>query len=472
MESKWFRRGIRAGGTLVLTLLAVALASNELSHTLVRGIPGFAVFPQEPSSGQDLLAEASIAGLVIMVACASLFRSRPRRLLDTVFVAQKRILFGMVGLAALGYFDYTLAIPRLTLVLTTTILLVVLPMLFVLIRSRPLGSPSRVLIVGDDRRTMIDILEITDLPVIGYVSPPRQVTQEEPRTDQMTDGGIYDGLSHLDALGGLSRLDEVLVKHDVDTTVLAFSSPDRAEFFGAIDSCYAHGVTAKVHRAHADAVLTRGFGESALVDIDLEPWGTMNHIFKRGFDLAFAGLGLFLLSPIIGAIALMIWTEDRGPILYSQERTASFGGTLKIHKFRTMIENAESDGAQLSGEGCGEPDTRVTRVGQILRRTHLDEIPQLWPILLGRMSVVGPRPERPELDGEMEASVSTWRSRWFVKPGLTGLAQIRGATGHSPHAKLRYDVEYIRRQSFWFDLKIVLRQLHGVIRDLGAVLAR
>jgi lipopolysaccharide/colanic/teichoic acid biosynthesis glycosyltransferase len=69
----------------------------------------------------------------------------------------------------------------------------------------------------------------------------------------------------------------------------------------------------------------------------------------------------------------------------------------------------------------------------------------------------------------MEASVSTWRSRWFVKPGLTGLAQIRGATGHSPHTKLRYDVEYIRRQSFWFDLKIVLRQLHGVARDLGAL---
>ena len=468
MQSRWVLQGVRAGGTLVLTLLAVAIASNELSHSLVRGIPGFAIFPYEPSSGQDLLAEATVAGLLIMLACASLFRPRPRRLLDTVFVVQKRVLFGMVGLAALGYFDYTFAMPRLTLILTTTMLLVALPMLFVLIRSRPLGSPSRVLIVGNNRETMIDVLEITDLPVIGYVSPPRQKSE----ADRLTDGGANDGLSRLDALGGLSRLDEVLIKHDVNAAVLAFSSPDRAEFFGAIDSCYEHGVTAKVHRAHADAVLTRGFGESPLVDIDLEPWGMVNHILKRGFDLAFAGLGLTLLAPVIGAIALLIWAEDGGSILYSQRRTASFGGTLEIHKFRTMIEDAESDGAQLSAEGCGQPDTRVTRVGRILRRTHLDEIPQLWPILLGRMSVVGPRPERPELDGEMEASVSTWRSRWFVKPGLTGLAQIRGATGHSPHTKLRYDVEYIRRQSFWFDLKIVLRQLHGVGRDFAAVLAR
>ena len=86
----------------------------------------------------------------------------------------------------------------------------------------------------------------------------------------------------------------------------------------------------------------------------------------------------------------------------------------------------------------------------MLRRTHVDEIPQLWAILIGRMSVVGPRPERPELDAdiEREAGVTTWRKRWFVKPGLTGLAQINDATGHEPEQKLRYDLEYIRKQSF------------------------
>ena len=110
----------------------------------------------------------------------------------------------------------------------------------------------------------------------------------------------------------------------------------------------------------------------------------------------------------------------------------------------------------------------MTRVGRVLRRTHLDEIPQLWSILVGDMSVVGPRPERPELDVDMERGADKWRSRWFVKPGLTGLAQINDATGHDPQEKLRYDVEYIRRQSFWFDMKIVIRQIWQVLGDVVA----
>jgi lipopolysaccharide/colanic/teichoic acid biosynthesis glycosyltransferase len=105
-------------------------------------------------------------------------------------------------------------------------------------------------------------------------------------------------------------------------------------------------------------------------------------------------------------------------------------------------------------------------VGYVLRQTHLDEIPQLLAILRGKMSVVGPRPERPELDDEMEQDADDWRSRWFVKPGLTGLAQINGVTAFEPEEKLRYDVVYIRQQSFWFDLKIVIRQIWLVITDL------
>jgi lipopolysaccharide/colanic/teichoic acid biosynthesis glycosyltransferase len=128
---------------------------------------------------------------------------------------------------------------------------------------------------------------------------------------------------------------------------------------------------------------------------------------------------------------------------------------------------------KLSEEDDGGYDPRVTRVGRILRKTHLDEIPQLWSILVGDMSVVGPRPERPELDTEMEIDASEWRSRWFVKPGLTGLAQINGATGHDPDEKLRYDIEYIRRRSFWFDIRIVIRQVWQVAMDcVGFLVSR
>jgi lipopolysaccharide/colanic/teichoic acid biosynthesis glycosyltransferase len=102
----------------------------------------------------------------------------------------------------------------------------------------------------------------------------------------------------------------------------------------------------------------------------------------------------------------------------------------------------------------------------------MDEIPQLWSILVGDMSVVGPRPERPELDGEIKSKVFRWRKRWFVKPGLTGLAQINDVTGHEPAKKLRYDVEYIRRQSLRVDVSIVMRQVWTVVIDICNMLRR
>jgi lipopolysaccharide/colanic/teichoic acid biosynthesis glycosyltransferase len=275
----------------------------------------------------------------------------------------------------------------------------------------------------------------------------------------------------LACLGGLSRLDEIFVEYDVGTAILAFAQPDRAEFFGALDSCYEHGVAAKVHRSHADVVLTSGTAEGKLVDINLEPWDWQDHVAKRVFDAVFAGLALLLVSPLLCVIAVAIKVDSPGPVLYRQTRTAAFGDTFTIAKFRSMVVEAESEtGARLSEEDAGGTDPRVTRVGRVLRRTHLDEIPQLLAILRGEMSVVGPRPERPELDDEIEEGTEKWRRRWFVKPGLTGLAQINGVTGFDPEEKLRYDIAYIRQQSFWFDLKILVRQLWMVGEDVVEVL--
>uniref|UniRef100_UPI003EBFF86D sugar transferase n=1 Tax=Halobaculum sp. EA56 TaxID=3421648 RepID=UPI003EBFF86D len=149
-----------------------------------------------------------------------------------------------------------------------------------------------------------------------------------------------------------------------------------------------------------------------------------------------------------------------GSVLYKQERTAVFGETFDVYKFRSMVENAEAEtGATISDEDDGGIDPRVTDVGRVLRRTHLDEIPQLWSVLRGDMSVVGPRPERPELDSDIQTGVVEWQKRWFVKPGLTGPAQVSGVTGVEPREKLRYDIEYVRDQSFGYDMKLVTRQV-------------
>jgi lipopolysaccharide/colanic/teichoic acid biosynthesis glycosyltransferase len=172
-------------------------------------------------------------------------------------------------------------------------------------------------------------------------------------------------------------------------------------------------------------------------------------MLKRAFDVVFAAGGLLILTPVIVMIAVAIKIDSPGPLLYQQHRTATFGETFSIYKFRSMIPDAEAEtGVKLSEEDTGGIDPRVTQVGRFLRATHLDEIPQLWSILRGDMSVVGPRPERPEIDTRIKATKIDWSKRWFIKPGLTGLAQINDATGHEPRAKLRYDIQYVREQSF------------------------
>ena len=469
MAARWRYRVTSVAGTAVLAVVAVWVANLARIQEAFSLIPYFGRPAPAVLSNGELTGAVSTTLVVVLAAMWPVFKPRPRRILDTILLTQKRVLLAMVALAALGYYNYSFRLPRSTLMITTAVLLVALPAWMVSIRRRP-SSQSRAVIVGDEPEAMADILDSTDVPILGYVSPPSSYATDERYemgAPEMTDGGETIGrLDQLPNLGGLSRLDEVFVQHDVDTALLAFTETDREEFFGTLAECYEHGVTAQVHRDHADSVLTEGTGGGDIVEIDLEPWDWQDHVAKRAFDVAFSVSALLALSPVVIAIALAVKLDSSGPVLYAQERTAEFGGTFTVYKFRSMMADAEDGtGAKLSEEDRGGADPRVTCVGRFLRKTHLDEIPQLWSILVGDMSVVGPRPERPELDRDIETSVGEWRRRWFVRPGLTGLAQINGATGHDPAEKLRFDIEYIRKQSFWFDLKVVVRQLWMVGQD-------
>ena len=471
-------------GVAVLTALAVRLGSAPAVQSLAALLPVVGRLPVEPAAGSEFAFETATTLAVVLVAFLPLYVPRPRRPLDTAALAAERVLLSTVALAAVGYFDYTYRLPRLTLVIASALLFALTPAWFLFLRRTPDDAADRVVVVGDDPQAIEATVRATDVPILGYVSPPGAPTEAVGRP--LPDGGVgdptareagdstatpaTDPLADLDCLGGLSRLGEVFVEHDVDGAVLAFSRPDRAEFFGALEACHARGVVAKVHRDHADAVLTSGAATGALVDIDLEPWDPVNRLLKRAFDVAFAVTALVAFAPVVLAVAIAVRAEDGGPVLYSHERTAAFGDTFHVWKFRSMAVDAEDGTARLSAEDAGGVDPRVTRVGRVIRRTHLDEIPQLWSVLRGEMSVVGPRPERPELDTDMERSAPDWRRRWFVRPGLTGLAQVRGVTAFDPEGKLRYDVEYIRRQSLRFDLRILMRQLWGVAADVEDLL--
>ncbi|OYR42866.1 sugar transferase [Halorubrum sp. Hd13] len=467
MLSGWQYRLRSVGGVAVITALAVIAANSSVVHALFTRLPVVGRLAADAPMGAELVFELVTTVLIVTAAFLPLYKPRPRRILDTIALTQKRVLVAMLTLAAIGYFDYTYRLPRTTLIAITPLLLVVLPAWFVWIRRRPDGDSQRAIIVGDDPDAIETLAADIDIPLLGYLCPTSVITAgtSAKQTPAIADGGLQ--LSGVDRIGGLSRIEDVLVEYDVDTVVLAFNHTDRAEFFGALDACYEHGVDALVHRDQADRVLTADSEVGALVSVDVEPWDIQDHMLKRGFDVVFAVAGLVLLSPVICVIAVVIKMNDGGPILYSQDRTAVFGETFEVFKFRSMKPESESV-EPIDDDENG----RITRVGRVLRQTHLDEIPQLWSILVGDMSVVGPRAVWTEEESLLEAQEQSWRKRWFVKPGLTGLAQVNGAKSTDPEEKLRYDLQYVKQQSFTYDLKLVVRQIWKVGLDVMSTIRR
>ena len=172
---------------------------------------------------------------------------------------------------------------------------------------------------------------------------------------------------------------------------------------------------------------------------------------NRALDVAGASLGLVLASPFLAASALVIKLEDRGPVLYRQRRVGRDGEDFELLKLRTMVVGAEKQGA---GWAVNEGDPRITRAGRVLRRLSLDELPQLWNVVRGDMSLIGPRPT---LRYQVEKYTDRQRRRLDVKPGITGWAQIHGRAALPWEERIELDVWYVEHRSPLLDLKILLR---------------
>jgi sugar transferase (PEP-CTERM system associated) len=194
---------------------------------------------------------------------------------------------------------------------------------------------------------------------------------------------------------------------------------------------------------------------------------TTTRRLKRILDVVVAGIGIVLAAPLMLMTVIMIKLDSRGPVLYKQVRAGEFGKLFTILKFRSMRTDAEKGGAQFAKEN----DDRVTRVGRFIRKTRLDELPQLWNVLKGEMSMVGPRPERPVFIEQLEQQVPFFKQRLYVKPGVTGHAQVRcryGASAEDMLEKLQYDLYYIKSYSVLFDLGIILDTVKVVLLRIGA----
>jgi Undecaprenyl-phosphate glucose phosphotransferase len=191
-----------------------------------------------------------------------------------------------------------------------------------------------------------------------------------------------------------------------------------------------------------------------------------NGVLKRAFDIVFSAAGLVLLAPVMLAVAIWVRLDSPGPLLYVQERVGLSGRRFRMLKFRTMRVDAEA-GDRPGWTRPGDP--RCTRAGAILRRLSLDELPQLWNVFLGQMSLVGPRPERPVYVEQFRASIPRYMLRHHVKAGITGWAQVNGLRGDTPlDRRIEYDLYYIRNWSLTFDVRIILLTLARVFRDASA----
>ncbi len=202
----------------------------------------------------------------------------------------------------------------------------------------------------------------------------------------------------------------------------------------------------------------------------IEPLGEIKRkpfysFLKRAFDICSSGVALLILFIPMLVIAAVIKATSPGSVFYSQPRLGLNGKTINVIKFRSMNKDAEKSGGQWSQ---GDEDPRITKVGKFLRKTRLDELPQLLCIFIGTMSVVGPRPEREAYYKVFDAYVHGFDERLKVKPGLTGLAQVSGGYDLPPQEKVLYDIDYIKRRSLWLDLKIIFKTVAVVFTHEGA----
>jgi Undecaprenyl-phosphate glucose phosphotransferase len=232
------------------------------------------------------------------------------------------------------------------------------------------------------------------------------------------------------------------------------------------DSTAAVRLVPDLARAFTLNASVEDFDGTPVVLVTDTPGQGWNAVLKRSFDLLWSTVGLIVLAPLLLLLALWVRLDSAGPVLYAQERVGMNGRRIRMLKFRTMRLDAEAAGAP----GWTVPgDPRRTGAGRILRPLSLDELPQLWNVFLGQMSLVGPRPERPMYVEQFRASVPRYMLRHHVKAGITGWAQVHGLRGDTPlDRRIEYDLYYIRNWSLALDLKILALTLVRVFRDASA----
>lgn len=418
---------------LILTVLALAILRFEGYYAYARG----------RSYVQEIYTIVSSTTTAILLVMAFTFFVRP--------VVYSRALYVYAELAIAFLLSLARGAQRLA---------------YIYLRQRGQGV-DRVLIVGAGevgRALMRNIVAKPDLAyqVIGFV-------------DDDPDRGSTD-IGRFEALGATDRLPSLLCERSIDEVIITLPWTAREKIISIIRLCQELRVTAEVvpdlFQLSLSRVTVDDVGGVPLIGIRETKMSLVDTVIKRSMDLLLGGLFLAIASPVMVALSILIQVDSPGPVIFSQKRIGRGGRLFFAHKFRSMRVGAEKEQAQLIelNEAKGplfkiRNDPRLTRLGRFIRRTSLDELPQLFNVISGDMSLVGPRPPMP---AEVENYQDWHRRRLDVPPGMTGLSQVSGRSNLTFDEMAMLDIYYVENWSFWLDLWIMLRTIPTVLLRRGA----
>ena len=275
--------------------------------------------------------------------------------------------------------------------------------------------------------------------------------------------------------GSINELDKVLINNNIDEVFIALLTNENDKIQQCIDICDANRVKVRILPDLTDytssSIYINNIGMLPVVNIGHLPLDrTENRLLKRAFDIVFATL-FFLIIGIwmFPLIAILIKLSSRGPVFFKQERWGHNNKRILCYKFRSMVKDSKDVDEDGNYNQAFKNDPRITTIGRILRKTNLDELPQFWNVLIGNMSVVGPRPHPTPLNLASMQTVDNYMLRHLVMPGISGLAQVNGCRGETKtteemQRRINFDLYYIHRWTFWLDMQIIIQTVVNIIR--------
>jgi sugar transferase (PEP-CTERM system associated) len=330
--------------------------------------------------------------------------------------------------------------------------------------SRRMGPRERLLLVGTSvaavtlARELFERRNELGVDIVGFVDPdPARVGAAV----------INPGV-----IGTIENIPSIARDHAVDRVVVSLSDARGKLPMQALLEMKLGGIAfdhlASVYEEYTGKIAIENLRPSWLIFSEGFRKSRMLEASKRLLDILLAAIGLIIAAPVLTLVAIAVRVTSRGPALYHQKRVGLNGREFTVHKFRSMRQDAEALTGPVWASKAGDP--RVTPIGRFLRQSRLDELPQLWNVLVGEMSFVGPRPERPEFVSELTEQIPYYGQRHVVRPGLTGWAQVRysyGASKEDALEKLQYDLYYIKNLAIALDLLIIVETVKTVVMRKG-----